>query len=95
MNSGVSNPINMNAWYGRLDMVQLLASGGADPTVRDREGMNALHSAARHPKVRQWLIDWAKANGRTWTTPITETAMWDGDHNPVRVHPDGRQALTT
>ena len=95
LNSGVSTPLNMNAAFGRLDMVQLLVSSGADPTVRDGAGMNALHCAARHPNVSAWLLGWAKANGRTWKTPITDTAMWDGHHHRVRVHPDGRHALTT
>ena len=95
LGSGVTTPINMNAGFGRLELVQLLVDSGADPTVRDGRGMHALHCAARHRKVRRWLLGWAKANGRTWTTPITDSVLWTGDHERVRIHPDGRHALTT
>lgn len=63
--SGVSTPVNMNAGRGRLEMVQFLVMSGADPRVRDGDGMNALHCAARHTDERRWLLDWAEANGRT------------------------------
>jgi WD40 repeat protein len=95
LGTSVDSPVNMNARYGRLDVVELLIRSGADPTARDGQGMNALHCAERHPELRRWLIDWAEANGRTWTTPISETEMWSGSHNRVRLHPDGRHAITT
>ncbi len=58
--SGTSTPLHHAAWAGKLPIVELLLSHGADPNIRSRHsGETALHSAVRgnHPTVVARLLE--------------------------------------
>ncbi|KAG2456361.1 ANR50 protein, partial [Polypterus senegalus] len=81
---------------GSTDVVSLLLSKGADPTIQDYQGQTPLMLAARqgHARVLQCLLEWAQKDGRRldlvdhadregWTA--LRSAAWGGHAEAVRI----------
>lgn len=63
-----STPLMMAAMYGNAQSVQTLLEAGADPTLKNQQGLNAADFARRVPRsdslalIDAAVIQWGKAN---------------------------------
>lgn len=73
-----NTPVHWASLNGHLDSVKLLADAGADLTVKNKAGHDALHEAetGSHEAVAEWLL---LTKGR-----ISDHGFVDHENSPIQ-----------